>query len=269
MKKIYYVPVLAVLAGSMAMAFPASYHAATSSLREGKWVKMSIDSTGVYQIPYSRLKELGFDDPSKVAVCGRGMMPGPMQLADSLGNSLVDADVYTAPSMTRDSVLYFYGVGPRWVGFYEDAAASQPRFERRYKYTEGNRGYYLLTDAVQAIEMDTMAVTLPDDPDFAPVSLEKGYSYLFHDTNKRYGIKNSGTVFFSEIMEGWNLSQKWSLHPAGHSGGFTDGIFSCSVYADDNTPSAFMLLKFNSNELDRKAFPKEDVNILKIGRAHV
>ena len=51
-------------------------YASTSKLASGRWVKIEIGASGIYQIPYSTLQSMGFD-PTKVKVYGYGgnMLP--------------------------------------------------------------------------------------------------------------------------------------------------------------------------------------------------
>lgn len=46
--------------------------AASSALAQGKWVRISIPETGIYQITDAELRRMGFADPSKVGVFGFG-----------------------------------------------------------------------------------------------------------------------------------------------------------------------------------------------------
>lgn len=44
----------------------------SSVLSRGKWVKISVPNTGIYQITYSELEKMGFSSPSKVSLYGIG-----------------------------------------------------------------------------------------------------------------------------------------------------------------------------------------------------
>ena len=51
-------------------AYTTSFYTGTSALSKGHIVKVAADTTGIYEISYDRLRELGFSDPSKVRVLG-------------------------------------------------------------------------------------------------------------------------------------------------------------------------------------------------------
>ena len=55
-----------------ALAFDASRYATQSKLSTGKWVKISIPETGVYELTDAELMEMGFSNPSNVRLYGYG-----------------------------------------------------------------------------------------------------------------------------------------------------------------------------------------------------
>ena len=63
---------LAIFCASYASAFNASIYASNSKLASGKWVKVTIQENGIYEITYDELLEMGFSNPEKVAVYGFG-----------------------------------------------------------------------------------------------------------------------------------------------------------------------------------------------------
>ena len=64
--------VLAALCALTATALPLDRYAAGSRLASGDWVKISVDESSMYLLTESRLRQLGFSDPSKVRVFGYG-----------------------------------------------------------------------------------------------------------------------------------------------------------------------------------------------------
>ncbi|MEZ4997626.1 MAG: hypothetical protein R2758_09255 [Bacteroidales bacterium] len=45
-------------------------HASSSVLGSGRWVKFAVTSEGVYRLDWSRIREMGFTDPSSVVLYG-------------------------------------------------------------------------------------------------------------------------------------------------------------------------------------------------------
>lgn len=57
---------------AVARAFDLSTYTGSSVLSSGNWVKVSVQSSGIYLITNSQLKSWGFNDPSKVRIYGYG-----------------------------------------------------------------------------------------------------------------------------------------------------------------------------------------------------
>ena len=61
-------------------AFDLSHYSDTSKLATGKWVKIAVNESGIYQITASDASRWGFSDLSRVKVFGYGAM----QLSETL-----------------------------------------------------------------------------------------------------------------------------------------------------------------------------------------
>ena len=80
-------------------------YAPTSKLSSGRWVKIEIGASGIYQISYSTLQNMGFD-PTKVKVYGYG---GNM-LPEKFSEPYID-DLPEVPILRNNSRILFYGEG--------------------------------------------------------------------------------------------------------------------------------------------------------------
>lgn len=76
-----------------------------SKLSEGRWVKIQIGGSGIYQLSYSTLQEWGFD-PAKVKVYGYG---GNM-LPENFSSPYID-DLPQIPVIRNNNRIIFYGEG--------------------------------------------------------------------------------------------------------------------------------------------------------------
>ncbi len=113
-----------------------------SALKSGKWVKISIQETGMYKIPYSKLTEWGFSNPAKVNVFGSGATllsedPGEINYDDIVQNAIWHG------KNGGEDCLFFYAAGPiKW-----QLNNSTGAFEhQRNEYT--NKGFYFLSEEV-------------------------------------------------------------------------------------------------------------------------
>lgn len=122
-------------------AYVATYYTATSKLSTGRWVKIKISQTGMHQITYDQLREMGFSDPSAVSVYGYG---GLLLSPDEFSSSLPD-DLPAQPVYRTDDKIIFYGE----ADFRADVGntAGNVNIHRNYYSREGY--YFLSEDATQ------------------------------------------------------------------------------------------------------------------------
>lgn len=114
------VALFAVFAAGQAFGFDLSTYAEKSKLSSGKWVKVSVSSTGMYQIPEATLRNWGLE-PSKTKVYGYGArrVPDYMQLS-----TFADDVPQTPSEYVSGRGVYFYAEGPvtwssRLTGYYQ------------------------------------------------------------------------------------------------------------------------------------------------------
>ena len=104
---VFFIALVLLCGGYVSVAAqPSSRYATSSVLSSGKWVKIQIDETGLYQLTYDELRECGFSDPSHVAVFGYG---GAM-LSEDFSTEYVD-DLPQIPVLHTGNKLIFYGQG--------------------------------------------------------------------------------------------------------------------------------------------------------------
>lgn len=125
------------LAALGASALPPEAYAPASVLAQGKWVKISVEQSGMHMIPAATLRQWGFSDPAKVRVYGYGgaMLPDVLDPAD-----YVD-DLPAVTAELTDKGLAFYAVGP--VQFQMAADGTMSHTVNPYS----NFGYYFLTES--------------------------------------------------------------------------------------------------------------------------
>jgi hypothetical protein len=68
----YFLLILFAAGSFLSAQADGSRYAANSVLAEGTWVKIQVDSTGVYKLSHNDLQKMGFPDPGKVSVFGYG-----------------------------------------------------------------------------------------------------------------------------------------------------------------------------------------------------
>lgn len=120
-----------------AKAYVPSYYTTQPKLSSGRWIKIKVTNTGIHEITYSQLMEMGFSDPSKVSVYGYG---GAL-LENTFDSSLPD-DLPVQPIYRTDTKICFYGEGATRNDLSADIY--QPSLKRNpYSFA----GYYFLSDS--------------------------------------------------------------------------------------------------------------------------
>lgn len=139
-----------------ASAYSASYYTPESQLAQGHWVKLDIDTTGVYEVSYEQLREWGFSAPEKVNVYGYGAVLGTEQKFD---NSRPDDPHVTSTYHTTDGRMLFYGEGPvrAIMSSAERASVTRNVYDRA--------GHYFISDIpVEEQAYETRPYTPYSDP---------------------------------------------------------------------------------------------------------
>ena len=143
-----------------------SLYAAHSVLASGRWVKISVPSTGIYQLSSELIKKAGFSDISKVKVYGYG---GAMQPEKLMADYLAETDdLKEVPTCEVGGKRLFYAVGP--VTWNEK--------HQRVRNPYSNVGCYFLT------ENDSVPLTMNEE------EFMNSYYPLADDYNTLYEVDN-------------------------------------------------------------------------------
>ena len=175
-----------------------------SALNSGKWVKIRVNSDGVYQLTDSELTALGFSSPEEVTVFGYN----PTLLLTHNFNT-IPADLNQIPSMYADGKLVFYAksnldLEPEiWRYEKYKASVNQPeadyptpaQFEHK-KHVFSSGATYFLTDKPYARnepEKISAPETLSDNASTYHSSI-----IHFEEDKNHYGV--GGIVFVGDIF---------------------------------------------------------------------
>lgn len=114
---------------------PAERYASHSVLAEGRWAKIRVSETGIYQISDALIRQAGFTDLSKVKLYGYGGNLINEQLVPS--ELIAQDDLKEVPTCNISGRRLFYAKGPvSW-----DSKDSKRRTRNPYS----DYGYYFLT----------------------------------------------------------------------------------------------------------------------------
>lgn len=114
---------------------PAERYTRQSVLANGRWVKIRVPSSGVYELSESLIRKAGFTDINKVHVYGYG---GNLQNEKLVEADLIQGDdLHESPQTVVNGKHLFYARGP--VSWTDKAAL------RRTRNPYSDYGYYFLT----------------------------------------------------------------------------------------------------------------------------
>ncbi len=137
-KRLIFTATASLTVALSASALPPEAYTEQSVLSSGKWVKISVEQTGMHYIPNSTLAAWGFKNPAAVRIHGYG---GRM-LSDVLDPAEYIDDLPEIPREQTSGGLVFYGVGPIQET-YSDATGELGHDINPYE----TKGYYFLTEA--------------------------------------------------------------------------------------------------------------------------
>lgn len=204
-----------------------SFFTSNSALASGKWVKVGVEETGLYEIPYQRLREMGFTNPEKVGVFGHGGAMMSTDFTDANGNPLIDNDLKEVSVLHYDDKLIFFGVGVDSFSLKIDEATELgARFVRNGRNIYSRLGYYFLTE-VSGTPREMQRVTSTQAP---ARTIREGFGMIYHEKDSMQNNTNTGQFFWGEkFNDGFPSMHKWKYE-------LTDAIIDnkvaleCSFY---------------------------------------
>jgi len=160
-------------------------YAASSVLSTGRWAKISVPATGVYQLTDALIRKAGFTDLNKVKVYGYGGALQPERLTTSYLAST--DDLQEVPTCTVGGRRLFYAVGP--VSWSSNTAT----LRTRNPYS--SYGCYFLTEndatALTQNEEEFKAAHYPAADDYHTIYEVDDYSW-YHGGRNLYDSRLFG-----------------------------------------------------------------------------
>jgi len=218
----------------------AKRYVSHSMLATGRWAKIRVSQTGVYQLTNDLVRKAGFTDINKVKIYGYGGAKQPeLLMADYLTET---DDLKEVPTCTVGGKRLFYAVGPvNW-----NTAAAQKRERNPYS----DYGYYFLT------ENDDEPLTI-DSATFVGSYYPMPNDYHSHHEVDDYAWYHGGRNLYESILFGEKVSHNYTL-PAYSEGGTVvvsmsySGACEATVLVNDSIVGTIKAAKNNG-----KLFPDD------------
>lgn len=121
-------------------------YAPNSVLKQGKWVKISVEETGVHKLTYQDIQGMGLDNPESIRVFGYGgaVLPEHFTASSRLYDDLPEVAIYMEKGSDGvfgpDDYILFYAQGPTQVAYNKSSRLFQ---HKQNPYS--TKGYYFLT----------------------------------------------------------------------------------------------------------------------------
>ncbi len=181
-------------------AFSSSSYTYTSKLANGRWVKIEIPESGIYQLTFDELAQMGFSNPGNVRIYGMGGYP----INEVLDGSQID-DMQQVPIKLYDNKICFYGCGA--VKFTLATPTGTPHYTREFN-SYSTKGYYFVTDN------DNEAPLLINDVNSTtvatPVVRAQSLDYWHHEQDL-ISPGESGKEMLGEVMVGGMIDVPYSI----------------------------------------------------------
>ena len=189
---------IACAVASTAMALPSNKFAKNSRLKTGKWVKIAVPTTGIYEITEDELREMGFSNPANVQVYGAGGNP----ISEVLDGKYPD-DLQPVSVGRYNGKLCFYGLGPVKMSVADPRTT--PHFARAIN-CYSNYGYYFLTEASSVQKVDVISAASVRGDNERPTSL----GYYYHE-KEMVSLSQSGKDLLGEDIVSGDATFDYNL----------------------------------------------------------
>lgn len=194
-----------------------------SRLMSGIWIKIKVEDRGVYAISYEELLKMGFANPQKVGVYGKGGAMLDENFISSNGEKLYNDDIQPVSVVHSRDRLLFYAEGVdklRW-------SENESRFVRTSKNLYSDTGVYFLSDCQEPLLAKEISIK-----DANAEVLKEGRDYFFHEKDLFHNDTHTGQIFWGESFRDYGDTIKFKV-PAEYA---TNGeaTLDCNFYLEPN-----------------------------------
>lgn len=170
--------------------------ASGSVLSSGRWVKIRVETDGVYQLTYAELLAMGFDNPANIRLFGNGNEMLPLFNNEPRPDDLVEKPIFMEKGsdgiFNQGDYILFYAQGPVSWNY---NPATQMFEHNKHLYSRYN--YYFLTAITGGQKLIS---DLPQPTGSVTHTVESFDDHTFHEE----GLNNlilSGRRWFGELFD--------------------------------------------------------------------
>lgn len=206
--------------------------AKNSRLRSGNWVKIGVDRTGIYEISYSTLREMGFSNPEKISLFGRGGAQLNTNFISAGGTQLFKDDLEEVPVMHYGDKIYFYGIGPDEFSLTVSTKQYEcgGYFSKKSKNIYSDKGFYFLSDDGDGLQMKRISFSNYKNLN----QVNQGVGMVSHELDLDHNYTYTGQLFFGEKTTEAQPRFSWEHYLPGALEN-AKGAMECVYYMDRET----------------------------------
>lgn len=192
--------ILTIAGTQQAAALSIDTYAESSRLSSGKWVKISVNQSGIYLLTEQQLRQWGFNNPANVKVHGYGAM----RLPERLDNNYIDDLPQTPSEYIAGRGIVFFGEGP------VTATNTDTKYFRPLQNPFTLLGYYFLT------ENEEERLTPQPDSNSVPTASNPTSTFqeLSYHEQELYSLGNAGYLLVGEDFK-YSTTQYFTLNLPG------------------------------------------------------
>lgn len=184
----------------MSLKSSGKSYAANSVLSQGSWYKLGVTQTGIYQINYNDLVNMGINpatlNPAKIGIYSRGgtMLPeaNSTARADDLPENAIEVTGQSDGSFDKGDQILFYAQGPATWQF---NSLSQMWEHTSHLYTD-TICYFLTTDRGTG-----KRISLKENQALSETDQVDSYDYYTFYEENNLNLLKSGRQWFSQIFD--------------------------------------------------------------------
>jgi hypothetical protein len=192
--------VVTTIAGAAPIRSESSFQSTSSVLANGTWYKISVDRTGIFQVTYTDLQQMGIDpasiDPRHIRIYGNGGGMLPESLNEFRHSDLVENNILVTGEgdgkFDPQDIILFYGESPHEWNYQIFSQA----FQHEQNIYSDVTSYFLTTDLGSGKRIGTM----PGTTEQPNAYVTKFTDYAYHEKDL-HNLGNIGRVWFGEVFD--------------------------------------------------------------------
>lgn len=201
--------VLSTTWASMGAESPLFTYAEHSCLQSGKWIKISVDKSGVHKLTFQQLQSMGLEQPQHVKVFGYGGAPLPetftqdVHFIDDLPEIPIYMELGADGIFNEGDYLLFYAQGPVKINY-----DSQKNVYQHVQNPYSTKGYYFLTTDCGTGKRIALQQEQASGND--TLHIRQSYNYFYHE-KELINLLESGREWYGESFTNSSKTRKFTF----------------------------------------------------------